>query len=74
MPESGRQDVKYERNSISNLSANISNVAVNATDIDEVETYAKDIRIQNFDPTKVEATTWGENNVYELEMSGFKTE
>ena len=75
VPESGRQDdIKYERDSISSISAKMSNVAVNATDIDEVATYAKDIRIQKFDPAKVEATTWVGNNVYELEMSGFKNE
>ena len=34
----------------------------------------KDIRIQKFDPDKMDAQTWTGNQVYELEMSGYKDE
>ena len=37
-------------------------------------TFAKDIRIQKFDPEKMDAQTWASNNCYELEMSGYRNE
>ena len=51
----------------------VPNVKVNLTDSESVGTsYAKDIRIQKFNPDSMDATTWTGNQVYELEMSGFK--
>ena len=48
-------------------------VKVNMTNTSE-STAFKDIKIQRFDPERIEVTTWVGNQVYELELSGMKNE
>ena len=55
------------------LTQQASKLQVNTFSASEVLSN-KDIRIQKFDPDKMDAQTWTGNQVYELEMSGHKDE
>ena len=58
---------------VENLTQQAGKLQVNTFSASEVLS-TKDIRIQRFDPDKMDAQTWTGNQVYELEMSGLKNE